>query len=50
MKIKISKVHTGPFNKYIKKMLSVDKFVYLKIENDKIYSKSYVPLLTTRLV
>tara|TARA_B100000519_G_C14241416_1_gene437518 strand:- start:227 stop:985 length:759 start_codon:yes stop_codon:yes gene_type:complete len=43
MKLKISKVHTGPFNKYIKKMLSVDKFVYLKIENDKIYSNVYLP-------
>jgi len=43
MKLKISKVHTGPFNAYIKKMLSVDKFVYLKLENDKIYSNVYLP-------
>lgn len=43
MKLKISKVHTGPFNAYIRKMLSVDKFVYLKIENNKIYSNVYLP-------
>jgi hypothetical protein len=43
MKLKISKVHTSPFNAYIKKMLSVDKFVYLKLENGKIYSNVYLP-------
>lgn len=41
--ITIDKINTGALTSFIKKLLSIDKFVYLKLENSDITSNVYLP-------
>lgn len=43
MKIKVQRVKVVEFTKFIKKLLAIDKFVYLKINNGIITSSCYLP-------
>lgn len=42
-KIIIDKLNSAVFSNFIKRLLSIDKFIYLKIENNNIISNVYLP-------
>jgi len=41
--IVIDKLNSGPFTAFIKKLISIDKFIYLKLEDSNIISNVYFP-------
>lgn len=43
MELKIKKINGSEFQTFVKKLLSIDKFIFMKIANDQVISSVYLP-------